>query len=37
MRRWRNQRGAALIEAAMVIPVLLLISVGVFEMRNEAQ
>ena len=37
MQRWRNQRGAALVEAAMVIPILLLISAGIFEFGRAYQ
>ena len=37
MQRWRRQRGAALVESAMVIPILLLISAGVFEFGRAYQ
>ena len=37
MQRWRNQRGAALVEAAMVVPILLLISAGIFEFGRAYQ
>ena len=37
MPRWRNQRGAALVESAMVIPILLLISAGIFEFGRAYQ
>ena len=37
MQRWRSQRGAALVEAAMVIPILLLISAGIFEFGRAYQ
>ena len=37
MRRWRNERGMALVEAAMVMPILLLISVGIFEFGRAYQ
>jgi Flp pilus assembly protein TadG len=37
MRRWRSERGAALVEAAMVLPILLLISVGIFEFGRAYQ
>ena len=37
MQRRRNQRGAALVEAAMVIPILLLISAGIFEFGRAYQ
>ncbi len=37
MQRWRKQRGAALVEAAMVLPILLLISAGIFEFGRAYQ
>ena len=37
MQRWRRQRGAALVESAMVIPILLLISAGIFEFGRAYQ
>ena len=37
MQRWRSQRGAALVEAAMVMPILLLISAGIFEFGRAYQ
>ena len=37
MQRWRRQRGAALVESAMVIPILLLISAGIFEFGRAFQ
>ncbi len=37
MQRWRSQRGAALVEAAMVIPIVLLISAGIFEFGRAYQ
>ena len=37
MKRKRNQRGAALVEAAMVLPLLLLISAGIFEFGSAYQ
>lgn len=37
MRRVRSERGAALIEAAITIPMLLLISVGIFEFGRAYQ
>ena len=37
MQRRRNQRGAALVEAAMVVPILLLISAGIFEFGRAYQ
>jgi len=37
MQRWRRQRGAALVEAAMVLPILLLISAGIFEFGRAYQ
>jgi Flp pilus assembly protein TadG len=36
-RRIRNQRGAALLEAAITIPIILLISVGIFEFGRAYQ
>ncbi len=33
----RNERGAALIEAAITIPIILLISVGIFEFGRAYQ
>jgi Flp pilus assembly protein TadG len=37
MRRWRGQRGTALLEAAITIPMLLLIAVGIFEFGRAFQ
>lgn len=37
MKRYRNQRGAALLEAAITIPIILLISVGIFEFGRAYQ
>lgn len=37
MNVWRNERGTALLEAAVIIPVLLLISVGIFEFGRAYQ
>ncbi len=37
MRRLRGERGSALLEAAMTIPLLLLISVGIFEFGHAYQ
>jgi hypothetical protein len=37
MRRLRGERGTALIEAALTIPILLLISVGIFEFGRAYQ
>jgi Flp pilus assembly protein TadG len=37
MRRIKNQRGAALLEAAITIPIILLISVGIFEFGRAFQ
>lgn len=37
MRRIRNQRGAALIETAITIPMVLLVSVGIFEFGRAYQ
>jgi Flp pilus assembly protein TadG len=36
-RRIRNERGAALLEAAITIPLILLISVGIFEFGRAFQ
>jgi Flp pilus assembly protein TadG len=36
-RRFRNERGAALLEAAITIPLILLISVGIFEFGRAFQ
>jgi Flp pilus assembly protein TadG len=37
MRRARNERGVALVEAAVTIPILLLIAVGIFEFGRAYQ
>ena len=37
MKRYRNQRGAALVEAAITLPIILLISVGIFEFGRAFQ
>ena len=37
MRRLRNQRGAALIETAITIPLVLLVSVSIFEFGRAYQ
>ena len=37
MQRWRKQRGAALVESAMVLPILLLVSAGIFEFGRAYQ
>lgn len=37
MKRIRGERGTALVEAAMTIPILLLISVGIFEFGRAYQ
>lgn len=37
MRNWRSQKGAALVEAAVVIPLLLLVSVAIFEFGRAYQ
>ena len=37
MKRIRNEKGAALIEAAITVPVILLISVGIFEFGRAYQ
>ena len=37
MKRLRNQKGAALLEAAITIPIILLIAVGIFEFGRAYQ
>jgi Flp pilus assembly protein TadG len=37
MRRFRNQRGAALIETAVTLPLVLLVSVAIFEFGRAYQ
>lgn len=37
MRRWESARGSALVEAAVTVPILLLISVGIFEFGRAYQ
>ncbi|OFW11686.1 MAG: hypothetical protein A3H96_03215 [Acidobacteria bacterium RIFCSPLOWO2_02_FULL_67_36] len=37
MKRFRNQRGAALLETAITIPIILLISVSIFEFGRAYQ
>ena len=37
MKRLRNQRGAALLEAAITIPMILLVSVAIFEFGRAYQ
>ena len=37
MRRWRSDRGTALLEAAVTIPILLLLGVGIFEFGRAYQ
>lgn len=37
MKRFRNQRGAALLETAITIPIILLITVGIFEFGRAYQ
>jgi Flp pilus assembly protein TadG len=37
MKRMRNEKGAALIEAAVTVPIILLISVGIFEFGRAYQ
>ena len=37
MKRFRSQKGAALIEAAVTIPLILLIAVGIFEVGRAYQ
>ena len=36
-RHWRDQRGAALVETAFVLPILLLVAVGIFEFGRAYQ
>lgn len=37
MKAWRSERGAALVEAAVTIPLLLLVAVGIFEFGRAYQ
>ena len=37
MKRYRSQKGAALLEAAITVPIILLISVGIFEFGKAYQ
>jgi Flp pilus assembly protein TadG len=37
MKRFKNEKGAALIEAAVTVPIILLISVGIFEFGRAYQ
>ena len=37
MKRMRSEKGAALIEAAVTVPIILLISVGIFEFGRAYQ
>ena len=37
MKRWRNQRGAALLETAITLPLVLLVSVSIFEFGRAYQ
>jgi Flp pilus assembly protein TadG len=37
MRKWRSERGAALLEAAMTIPLLLLVAIGTLEFGRAYQ
>jgi len=37
MRRWRDATGQALVEAALITPVVLLIMVGIFEVARAYQ
>jgi Flp pilus assembly protein TadG len=37
MKRFRSQKGAALLEAAITVPIILLISVGIFEFGRAYQ
>ena len=37
MKRFRSEKGAALLEAAITVPIILLISVGIFEFGRAYQ
>lgn len=37
MRNWRSDRGVALVEAAVILPLLVLVSVGIFEFGRAYQ
>ena len=37
MKRIRSEKGAALLEAAITVPIILLISVGIFEFGRAYQ
>jgi Flp pilus assembly protein TadG len=37
MRRWSSEKGVALVEAAITIPLLLLVSAGIFEFGRAYQ
>jgi Flp pilus assembly protein TadG len=37
MRKWRSERGTALLEAAMTIPLLLLVAIGTLEFGRAYQ
>jgi Flp pilus assembly protein TadG len=37
MRKWRSEQGAALLEAAMTIPLLLLVAIGTLEFGRAYQ
>ena len=37
MKRMRSEKGAALLEAAITVPIILLISVGIFEFGRAYQ
>ena len=37
MRKWRSETGAALLEAAFTIPILLLVTVGILEFGRAYQ
>ena len=37
MRKWRSEKGVALVEAAITIPLLLLVSAGIFEFGRAYQ
>src|SRR5919107_3604940 len=37
MRKWRSEKGVALVEAAITIPLLLMVSAGIFEFGRAYQ
>src|SRR3712207_104148 len=37
IRHWRSQRGAALVETALTVPLILLVTVGIFEFGRAYQ